>query len=1025
MKRNVLIFTLFMTCFMTVTAQPQFPFTANPANPVLEHGAPGAWDAGGMISPNIVFDNGTYYLFYTGFETSGQGAIGYAISSDGYNFTKVTVSDPVFASDGTGFDAWLVSDPVIIKEGNQWVMYYGARQYAGPGPGPSIGKATANDLAGPWVRQDDPILTVGIAGEWDSHFITPTSVITTDTALLMYYAGGASLTGNWYVGLACNSGSGWVKYDNPSTTSPPYSQSDPVLTTGATGSWDSEIATFGFVKQVASGYEMFYSGSGWGNMAIGYATSMDGVEWQKHPSNPVYTYLDDPFAVNQGYDHIQLPSVFITNDEYLIFYDYALVDGYIGMATAPTLPQIIHVPADQPTIQAGIDIATTGDTVLVAEGTYYENINFLGKAITVASHFIMDADTNHINNTIIDGSQPAHPDSASVVYFISGEDTTSVIKGFTITGGNGTIETSYNVRAGGGIYAYNSSCRIEYNRITSNHVEGYKAGGAGLLCLTLDNQNRWAIIDHNTINYNTSTSDGFSAFGGGMSVLINSIITNNTIEYNACTNIEGSADGGGIEIEQMPGTGISTLIQNNTIRNNELEGNICSGAGISILSISTDNASILDNTISSNNILCSNSGFGDGCGIFIYKNSTPVLVKNNEISDNEIVSDDWARGGGIAFWEPSAKVDIINNNIQDNVIQGMNNRGPGIWFRYPSGDVSVIDNLFQGNTGPVDNVQSAAGGGLCVLDATGKVTIDRNRFIENQMYNGGGLYIRRSLNSAITNNLFVGNYASRGAALCFYYPAKKDSDGRYSRNDITTVINNTITQSTALEHGGGVYLSGLTYAPHFYNCIFWDNTASIGSDLCNLMNTDIPLNYSAINPDHVSGGWTGEGNINEDPLFDLSGPHPYALMPNSPCIDTGTPDTTGLCLPVCDIIGCCRIWDGDGDSIAVIDMGAYEFGAPLFVGIPQSEIQNPKSEISAYPNPFHSSTTIEFELKAKTQATLQVYNHMGQLVAELLNESRAPGQHQLSWKPAHLPPGLYFFRLQAGNEVRTGKVIKQ
>src|SRR5579862_8970739 len=45
----------------------------------------------------------------------------------------------------------------------------------------------------------------------------------------------------------------------------------------------------------------------------------------------------------------------------------------------------IHVPTDQPTIQAAINAASTGDTVLVAPGTYYENINFSGKAITVTS----------------------------------------------------------------------------------------------------------------------------------------------------------------------------------------------------------------------------------------------------------------------------------------------------------------------------------------------------------------------------------------------------------------------------------------------------------------------------------------------------------------------------------------------------------------------------------------------------------------------------------------------------------------
>ena len=59
--------------------------------------------------------------------------------------------------------------------------------------------------------------------------------------------------------------------------------------------------------------------------------------------------------------------------------------------------QTIHVPADQPTIQAAINAASNGDTVLVAPGTYLENINFNGKSITVTS-------SGGPSVTIIDGN---------------------------------------------------------------------------------------------------------------------------------------------------------------------------------------------------------------------------------------------------------------------------------------------------------------------------------------------------------------------------------------------------------------------------------------------------------------------------------------------------------------------------------------------------------------------------------------------------------------------------------------------
>ena len=98
----------------------------------------------------------------------------------------------------------------------------------------------------------------------------------------------------------------------------------------------------------------------------------------------------------------------------------------------------IRVPEDYTTIQQAINASANGDTVVVASGTYYENINFRGKDILVTSYYLFNDDVSYIANTIINGSQPVHPDTASCVLIVSGEDSTAILQGFTLTGGTGT-----------------------------------------------------------------------------------------------------------------------------------------------------------------------------------------------------------------------------------------------------------------------------------------------------------------------------------------------------------------------------------------------------------------------------------------------------------------------------------------------------------------------------------------------------------------------------------------------------------
>ena len=146
----------------------------------------------------------------------------------------------------------------------------------------------------------------------------------------------------------------------------------------------------------------------------------------------------------------------------------------------------IHVPADFPGIQSAINASANGDTIIVAPGRYIENIDFLGKAITLRS--IDPSDPATVAETIIDGNR-----SGSCVTFRSGETESSVITGFTIT--NGRAEY------GGGIICDHASPVIEGNTIVGNQAKG--GGGVAFLASS-------TLINGCTVALNTGAS-----FGGG------------------------------------------------------------------------------------------------------------------------------------------------------------------------------------------------------------------------------------------------------------------------------------------------------------------------------------------------------------------------------------------------------------------------------------------------------------------------------------------------------------------------------
>ncbi|MEZ5197003.1 MAG: T9SS type A sorting domain-containing protein [Bacteroidales bacterium] len=141
----------------------------------------------------------------------------------------------------------------------------------------------------------------------------------------------------------------------------------------------------------------------------------------------------------------------------------------------------------------------------------------------------------------------------------------------------------------------------------------------------------------------------------------------------------------------------------------------------------------------------------------------------------------------------------------------------------------------------------------------------------------------------------------------------------------------------------------------------------------------------------------------------------------SPCIDTGTPDTTGLNLPLNDILGHKRLWDGDGNGTLNVDMGAYEFGS--ITGL-ESHVHSSTFEVRNYPNPVSGICFIEFDLNTPTFVSLQIFRMTGELVYDLHNKNLPAGINQIAWNTDDIAEGIYFSKVRIGNEVVTKKIIK-
>lgn len=310
-------------------------------------------------------------------------------------------------------------------------------------------------------------------------------------------------------------------------------------------------------------------------------------------------------------------------------------------------------------------------------------------------------------------------------------------------------------------------------------------------------------------------------------------------------------------------------------------------------------------------------------------------------------------------------------------------------------------------------------GGITCINSDPSLTnlLIKNNFGWNPilMQQGGGVLLSNS-NSLIKNVLIANNNAYRGG-------------GTYISSSNPRLINVTFSGNV----NGGIEISG-TSDVELTNSIMWGDSATANISEIVFANADTNQASISIERCDIFGGLEGigisendtvywlEGNIVEDPMFVGTGD--YQLYDNSPCIDAGTPDTTGLDLPIGDIIGNLRIWDGDNNGTAIVDMGAYEYGS-LPVSIQERPLKL-KSEISAFnifPNPSTELINLSFELKKKNEIIISVYNNSGQEIEKFNIGTFGRGKYTISITLEGYTRGIYFITLESENEKLVRKLI--
>lgn len=639
--------------------------------------------------------------------------------------------------------------------------------------------------------------------------------------------------------------------------------------------------------------------------------------------------------------------------------------------------KIIHVPADYPTVQAALDAAANNDTILVAPGTYQENLVIENKAVVLTSRFLTSGDSSDIVQTILDGGE-----GESVIKLDRSVGRATAIIGFVIQNAENGILPAAKFDL--------------LHCIIRDCVDGVDyEGGSGGLC-------------KNNI-FENNADDGLD-----LDLDVEVIIEDNLIRNN---------DDDGIEIRLQPYAG---PLLTTVIRRNVLQGNGEDGIQFIDYDSWTPRRFIIERNLIVDNVMAGIGLMGNGVTRETYQGAS--ILERILVINNTFVGNDYGVSGGDSLVAVN-NLFVGHSGLAMKNVDGTSAAAYNLfWNNGTDIDSSNVDSTATLFVDPLLTPELGLASGSPAIDAGARLFVWQGDTVLNlSSMNYGG--------SAPDLGAIEFEFVAEPPTADF------SATPVIGEAPLTVSFTNLSTgEITDYEWDFGDGETSADSNPaHLYDAVGVYTVSLMisgpgGSD------TEIKVNYIIVNeptavPPELISPADQSTDVSITPLLSWHKADvgfwyrvQVATDVDFTALEFDQSSITDTTLQLPQLSGettyfwRVNISTGDGTS----DWSeVWRFTTEIVSTVEDNmgEIPSQFTLHQNYPNPFNPATTITFDLPKDSFVTLKIYNARGEEVATLASEQLTAGQHRYDWHANGFASGVYFYRLQSSDFVSTRKMM--